>query len=260
MDLSAYRDSPREQARVADLMRLVPQSGERALDIGARDGFLSRLLAGRFDRVVALDLERPVIDHPRVESVKGDASKLAFDDDSFDVVLCAEVLEHIPPALLPIVCSEITRVTAKTAVIGVPYRQDLRYGRTSCRSCGGANPPWGHVNSFDEDSLCRHFSAMFVAEITFVGTTKDATNVVSAALMDYAGNPFGTYAQEEGCVICGSPLQAPTERTVLQRAATRAAHLINRAQGKVTRKRGNWLHIRFDKHRPAGTLAHIAKR
>jgi len=96
IDLAAYRASAAEQQRSADLFALLPRRGSTALDIGARDGYLARKLAERFNRVVALDLEKPVIDHPRVEAVQGDVTALQFADNEFDAILCAEVLEHIP--------------------------------------------------------------------------------------------------------------------------------------------------------------------
>ena len=88
MDLATYRSSAAEQERVRDLLRLVPSSGFRALDIGTRDGYVATLLAERYSEVVALDLEQPEIDHPRVTAIKGSAADLTFPDRSFDLVLC----------------------------------------------------------------------------------------------------------------------------------------------------------------------------
>jgi hypothetical protein len=68
VDLTEYRASPAEQKRTADLLRLIPTHGRSALDIGARDGHFSRLLAERFDQVTALDLTEPDISHPRAAS------------------------------------------------------------------------------------------------------------------------------------------------------------------------------------------------
>jgi Methyltransferase domain len=246
-DLTAYRQSDREQARIQDLFDLLPRRGILALDVGARDGYLSLLLADRFDHVVSLDLEKPRVQHPRVEPVQGDASNLPYADDTFDGVLCAEVLEHIPTDRLERVCSEIARVTAKVVVIGVPFREDRRVARTRCRSCGKHNPSWGHVNSFDEARLRSLFPGLSVAGTSFVGRTRSATNGVSAWLMDRAGNPYGTYEQEEGCVHCGAALIRPTERTLWQKGVTKVAHLINRMQERVTPERANWIHVRFEK-------------
>lgn len=244
-DLSAYRANEREQERVADLFKLVPTGGHRALDEGARDGYLSLRLADRFDSVVALDLEKPEIDDPRIQSVKGSAAELNFPDQDFDVVLCAEVLEHIPPDLLPVVCSELARVAKKTVVIGVPYKQDLRHGQTTCQSCGRSNPPWGHVNSFDERRLADLFPSLVLENVHFVGTTTAGTNVISAALLDFAGNPYGTWEQEEPCIHCGASIGSPPARTLPQRLATKLGVILNDLQGKFATPRGNWIHARF---------------
>ena len=49
-----------------DLLRLTPESMSEALDIGARDGYFSLLLADRFAKVTALDLTEPDIQHPKI--------------------------------------------------------------------------------------------------------------------------------------------------------------------------------------------------
>ena len=78
--LTEYRASPAEQQRISDLFALFPTIGASALDIGARDCYLARKLAKRFDRVVALDLEKPDVKHPGIEPVAGNVTGLPFDD------------------------------------------------------------------------------------------------------------------------------------------------------------------------------------
>jgi SAM-dependent methyltransferase len=61
--------------------------GGRTLDLGAQNGPYAAL----FPRRVALDL------HPAAGlHVRGDAHALPFLDAAFDLVLCTEVLEHLP--------------------------------------------------------------------------------------------------------------------------------------------------------------------
>ena len=165
MDLTEYRGKPAEVERVASLMALVPPGQRTVLDVGARDGYLSIRLADSGASVTALDLEAPVFRHERVTCVKGDVSALQFADASFDLVLCAEVLEHLRPEHLPRACAEIARVARHCAIIGVPYRQDTRVGRTTCGACGGKNPPWGHLNAFDEARLEQLFPALRIEKI-----------------------------------------------------------------------------------------------
>jgi SAM-dependent methyltransferase len=247
MDLTAYRESPVECERVASLLGLLPPRLPAALDVGARDGHIARLLAERVDAVTALDLEQPAIADARIRCVKGDATRLGFADRSFDLVLCAEVLEHIPGALLQAACSELSRVARSYVLIGVPYRQDLRTDRTTCQRCGKTNPPWGHVNSFDEQRLRRLFPACRVERIGYVGTTRERTNFVSALLMQAAGNPYGTYDQAEPCIHCGSALGGPPLRSLGDRLLTRAATSLRRAQRPWVRPRPKWIHVLFSK-------------
>ncbi|MFY1691530.1 class I SAM-dependent methyltransferase [Plantactinospora sp. WMMB782] len=212
MDLAVQRaetrKSPQERERIDDLFRLVPVGGGLALDAGAWDGHLARRLAERYERVVALDLTAPTIDHERVTCVQGDITALNYPDDSFDLVLCTEVLEHVPTERLATACAELARVTRRHLVIGVPFEQDLRLGQTTCRSCGRRNPPWGHVNSFTMDRLRGLFAGLRIEATSLVGQ-RTGTNALAAKVFDLAGNPWGTYGQEQGCVHCGAKLVAP---------------------------------------------------
>jgi SAM-dependent methyltransferase len=247
MELTEYRNSPIEKERVGSLMGMLAPGLRSALDIGARDGHISSLLADRIDRVTALDLSLPQLDDPRIECVQGDATALQFGDRSFDLVICAEVLEHIPTSLLSRACAELSRVSARHVLIGVPYKQDLRGDRSTCGNCGMSNPPWGHVNSFDEQRLNALFPDMEVAQVAHIGETLEQTNSVSSWLMELAGNPFGTYGQEECCVHCGQPLGRAPERRLHQKVLTRAAVSLDNLQRPFLRPRAKWIHVLFEK-------------
>lgn len=241
--LALSRTRPSEIARVDDLMKLIPDGLQSALDIGARDGHLSKAIVEKVPDVIALDLECPQFSYPGVRCVKGDATALAFQNNSIDLVFCAEVLEHIPGKALEAACAEIARVARQYVVIGVPYRQDLRQGKTTCYSCGGINPPWGHVNSFDEARLAALFPTLRIETVSFVGKAGPRTNAISAALTNYAGNPFGTYVQDEGCVHCAAKLLMPPERSFQQKVATKFAAWIDKVQARTQRPSGNWIHV-----------------
>jgi len=246
-DLSAYRSSSREQERIANLLEIMPKGLSSILDIGARDGYISKLLVDRFENVTCLDLEKPNVSDDRVHTVSGDVTRLEYPDNTFDVVLCAEVLEHIPPQLLSQACSEMSRVAKQAVVIGVPYKQDRRVGRTTCLLCGGKNPCWGHVNTFDELYLMSLFKQLKQTKVAFVGKNKDYTNALSAWLMDLGGNPWGTYEQEESCVHCGNQLATPGEKTWLEWVCSRLAFAFNTIQAQFVSSKANWIHIVFSK-------------
>lgn len=245
MNLAEYRASDRERARVGDLMALLPSGLSNVLDVGARDGFISRMLADRGARVTALDLECPRIEHEGVHCVQGDATALGLPDEAFDLVFCAEVIEHIPD--LAGACRELSRVSNRYLLIGVPYRQDLRVGRCTCRACGKRSPPWGHINRFDEPRLAELFPDCRVLKKSFVGIADKGTNALSCALMDLAGNPYGTYEQDEPCVHCGAAFTPPPPRHLGQRLLTRAAVILRRATTAFETTHPNWIHLLLEK-------------
>jgi SAM-dependent methyltransferase len=245
MSIEDYRASTQEKERTDDLLRLLPKGRRSILDIGARDGHFSRLLARHFPEVTALDLSKPAFEFPNVVTVAGDVTRLQFANNSFDCVFCAEVLEHIPE--LQAACHEIIRVARHEIVIGVPFKQDIRVGRTTCNSCGKTNPPWAHVNSFTEQRLLRLFSGVRVVSRSFVGSNKEVTDPISAFLMDLAGNPWGTYHQEEPCIHCGAVLTPPRDRRMWQKICSAIAAQINRAHSIFTTPHGNWAHFVFSK-------------
>lgn len=246
-DLTAYRASQAEQARIDDLLALMPTSLSKGLDIGARDGYVSKLMTEHCKHVTALDLSLSEITHDQIMCIQGNITKLNFTDDEFDLTLCAEVLEHISPNLLEQACQELTRVTKKWLIIGVPFNQDIRSGSTRCPSCGKTNPPWGHVNSFNENKLRKLFPQMTIEKINFIGTSNNRTNFISHALMEFAGHPFGTYHQNEECVHCGSIIEYTSQRTLSQKLATRVGFICNSIQNKFTSLQPAWIHLLLKK-------------
>lgn len=259
IDLEQYRASERERMRTEDLLRLLPQGRTSVLDIGARDGHFSRLLTHHFEEVTALDLSEPAFRYPGVTTVAGDITNLQFEDNSFDCVFCAEVLEHIPDVRRA--CQEIARVARYEMVIGVPFRQDTRLGRTRCPDCGETNPPWGHVNTFDERRLMDLFDGHRVISTSFVGFTREVTNPLSALLMDLGGHPWGTYGQDESCIHCGAELKPPARRTLPQKICSGLSVRLTQLQTAFVKPRGIWMHAAFAKEPSlAGQVSPVTER
>ena len=213
MDLAQYHISKRERDRITDLLTLTP-TVKTILDIGSRDGLITSELAKRGASVTALDLESPQIEG--VTCVAGDAIELLFADRSFDLVFCAELLEHLAEFIAA--AGEISRVASRYVVIGAPYKQDLTFCRSTCRNCGRSNPAWGHINSFDETKLYSLFPAFRPVRTSFVGNAATRRSKAASVLMELAGNPYGTYERQEPCIHCGAKLEAPAEIGLSQHA------------------------------------------
>ena len=222
-------------------MRLVPKGYHSVLDAGARDGYYSLQLTQYFDSVTSLDLTEPKVQHERVSCVAGDLTRLSYPDNSFDVVFCTEVLEHIPA--LEQAVHEIKRVAKHAIVIGVPYKQDIRVGRTTCVKCGKVNPPWGHVNVFDEHKLERLFRPFRLIQKSLTGINSERTNPVATWLNDLGRNPYGVYALPHRCMYCGTGLETKPSITFIHKVCSALGTRLSKAQSALSKPHPNWIHV-----------------
>ena len=105
-----------------EVKRLKPES---ILDVGAGEGFtlemfrkhnVGKKLEGVEYMDDALSLAKKL--HPQVKIRKGTIYELPYKDDTFDVVICTEVLEHLeePEKAL----KELKRVSRKYVILSVP--------------------------------------------------------------------------------------------------------------------------------------------
>ncbi len=104
------------------------------------------------------------------------------------------------------------------------------------------------MNEFTEGRIRSLFAGMRVVATSFVGETRAATNAFSTYLLELAGNPHGTYHQQEPCIYCGAPFERPPGRRPLHlRVYSAAGSAINRIQQAFTPPRPNWVHYVFSK-------------
>ncbi len=98
--------------------------GESVLDAGCGRGFLAKEIGKRKAFVTGLDIERPA-DTTGYSFVEGHLEKMPFDNQSFDIVICAHVLEHVPDFRRCV--SELLRVAKRKVIIVLPRQREYRY-------------------------------------------------------------------------------------------------------------------------------------
>jgi len=86
------------------------------LVVGKGNGLIEWYLKKKVDRVVSID-----IDGSLQPDVVGDVRNMPFQDNEFDVALCAEVLEHLPYEDFTKSLSGLKRVAKKGIVLSLPH-------------------------------------------------------------------------------------------------------------------------------------------
>jgi 2-polyprenyl-6-hydroxyphenyl methylase/3-demethylubiquinone-9 3-methyltransferase len=125
----------------------LPPGGGLLLDVACGGGLLAPHVA-RFTHV-GLDLQRPGLELARahgVTGVQGDATRLPFADERFDVVVAGEVLEHVPDAMA--VVAEACRVLRPGGTLVLDTIARTWWGRfssiTAAERLPGGPPPRLH--------------------------------------------------------------------------------------------------------------------
>jgi ubiquinone/menaquinone biosynthesis C-methylase UbiE len=142
-------------------------SGGAALEVGCGEGVIAARLHRRFGEVVALDLPDAGLRadwrrHTGPRFLHADAQALPFADDRFEVVVAAEVLEHLPDPAIGL--QELARVGRAHLVLSVPQEPVFR----CCNLLAGrylrelGNTP-GHLNHWSRRGFVR-----FVAQVAEV--------------------------------------------------------------------------------------------
>ena len=143
----------------------------RVLEVGAGEGLVARRMLSRYP-----DLAMTILDLPDPElaanwadlaaaGVQGSVETLPFPDDSCDLVMAIEVMEHVPDPDLAI--REIARVSSSDVILSVPREPiwcmgNLARGRY-LRHFG--NTP-GHIQHWSKRSfaqtVARHLEVVSV--------------------------------------------------------------------------------------------------
>jgi SAM-dependent methyltransferase len=149
---------------------------KKVLHMAPEQCFLKRFRKLNHDYITA-DLYSPIAD------VKADITKLPFEDDSFDVVFCNHVLEHIPDDTKAM--QELYRVMKKGGMGIFQIPQDLN--RETTFEDDSITDPKERAKIFGQYDHVRVYGRDYFDKLRSIGFTVDEVNYtekLSAELSD----------------------------------------------------------------------------
>lgn len=166
--------------RIEFVAKKIP-AGAEVLNIGVGQGKLENLLHKKGVKVYSLDPSETSITRIKNELGVGEecakvgySQDIPFANETFDIVIMTEVLEHLDDDVIEKTLVEVKRVLKPNGVfVGtVPADEDLSVSVVVCPQCGMKFHRWGHVQSFSEQGLRkvleREFSDVTVSRKFFV--------------------------------------------------------------------------------------------
>lgn len=129
------------------------------LDAGCGEGFGMRAVLGESTRAVGLDYSAAAARLARAQNTaalfaSGDVTRLPFADNTFDLVLCMEVLEHLVSPEIGL--AELCRVSQRWLLLSVPNEPLFRganFLRGKNMQAWGNDP--GHLNHWSSRGFER---------------------------------------------------------------------------------------------------------
>ncbi len=140
--------------------------GASILDAGCGEGHVIDFIARQDPslRLTGMDLDKEAIAYAekqfgeRATFRTGSLFKLPFSDNSFDTVMCSEVLEHLEDTDRAI--SELKRVARHHVLITVPREPYFKILNDISRSLG-ISPDPGHVNFWTKKTFQEFINSHF---------------------------------------------------------------------------------------------------
>lgn len=161
--------------RIDETINSIPIDTKTILDIGCGNGeFINRLaheFPDRFEKIVGLDRCKEALKYVKTEKVNENINGIPFEKNSFDLVSCLEVLEHLPQQDFEKGLTEIQRVSKKYILVSVPNDEVLEQMLVLCPKCCCAFNPYFHMRSFNKKTLINLFEDFKITAVREIGPT-----------------------------------------------------------------------------------------
>lgn len=168
MDSKAYYNQPalwkrdmlpEDHEKLRILRKFIPDDVHTILDVGCGNGAVTNVLPENYD-ITGFDFSEEALTHFKHKKVLGSTEQLPFDDQSFDLVLTMDTLEHIKPDHYEQTLKELERVAKKYIVVICPHNEKLYERQIQCEYCETIFHVHWHLRSVKYKDLFGCFESL----------------------------------------------------------------------------------------------------
>jgi len=204
---------PYQKQVLVDILDMLPLQVESILDVGCGSGIITNELPEHIS-AFGLDLSFAALRQVQQPKCMGSIISIPFPDNTFDLVLTSDVLEHLNDQELSCALLELQRVSKKFVLVTVPLNEQLQTNFAKCGECGCVYHVNYHQRSFSEKSILNLFENFLVpVEVRLSGSITRPCSGGAIALR----HKFGKYFSWSGavCPQCCSKKQVFSEESDL---------------------------------------------
>lgn len=165
--------SGEDQLRIIETLNMLPKNAKSLLDVGAGNGeFLKKIEENLNIKTYGLEISKTAIKNSvcKTELINQSLLDVEFDNDSFDVISCLEVIEHLRYEEYSQALERLIKYSNKYILISVPYKEE----RTNiiCPYCSCEFNPWYHLRNFDIEKLNSLHPKINLIDYKLISKTK----------------------------------------------------------------------------------------
>ncbi|MCX7958198.1 MAG: class I SAM-dependent methyltransferase, partial [Deltaproteobacteria bacterium] len=186
---------------IEEIRKIIPDDVRNILDAGCGNGIISNNLIDKYD-ITAVDISETSLKYVKADKkFLASVDNLPFENESFDLVMVNDVLEHLNDETFIKALSEIERVAKKYIIVTSPFMENLKFNFTRCHSCKREFHINLHKRSFSFRDINKIFSNFNLCKLVFCGRLYQSTITPFVEIR----HKLGEYLKNENsiCPFCG---------------------------------------------------------
>ena len=139
-----------------NIRKLIPKDVNSIIDIGCGNGLITNKLGTEFD-ITGVDRSSKALELVTTTKIQASCDNIPVENNSYDLVLSSELLEHLDDQTFTKTISEINRISNKYILVSVPFEESLNKGMIQCPSCNLVFHRCYHMRDFSLSTFAENF-------------------------------------------------------------------------------------------------------